>query len=344
MKRAIYSTLLLIFLNLMLQAQNITGSWEGIMIDEYFKMNVVQSKNELCGYTYDVVLDSRKSHCKSYFLGQYNKSSKMWVITGTHFIENSGDHVLMTIRLWRVGNTEKNILRGNVSTSSAFTDLFGLETGDNFWLRKVSNIPEKLPGNSPTCFNVNPEPTLKKEPFKSVTKSHLKKDIPKKPLNKPLVKLDSAKLIIDNKNPVSSIESADYNDSDSELISEMNTRKKNTVSTLKVDDKNIQIKLYDNGSIDNDTVSIFFNGKLLKYKQRLTEEPIVLNIKIEDTAKINELIMFADNLGSIAPNTALIVVTAGKKRFEIHSSSNLNENAVLLIEYDHDKKRIKSIQ
>jgi len=313
------------------------------MIDEYFKMNIVQSQNELCGYTYDVVLDNRKSHCKSYFVGQYIKSSKMWVITGTHFIENSGDHVLMTIRLWRVGNTENNILRGNVSTSSAFTDLFGLETGDNFWLRKISKIPEKLPGNSPTCFSINPETTLKNEPIKSVTKPQLKKEIPKKSLNIPPVKSDSAKLITANKIPDSLIKPAVNNDYDSDLISEMNSRKKNTVSTLIVDDKNIQIKLYDNGSIDNDTISIFFNGKLLKNKQRLTEEPIVLNIKIEDTAKINELIMFADNLGSIAPNTALVVVTSGKKRFEIHSSSNLNENAVLLIEYNQDKKQIKSI-
>jgi hypothetical protein len=43
--------------------------------------------------------------------------------------------------------------------------------------------------------------------------------------------------------------------------------------------------------------------------------------------------MFAENLGSIPPNTALIVVTAGTKRYELHSSASLEENAVMLFEY-----------
>jgi hypothetical protein len=43
--------------------------------------------------------------------------------------------------------------------------------------------------------------------------------------------------------------------------------------------------------------------------------------------------MFAENLGSIPPNTALIVVTAGNKRYELRSKASLEENAVLLFEY-----------
>jgi len=44
-------------------------------------------------------------------------------------------------------------------------------------------------------------------------------------------------------------------------------------------------------------------------------------------------VMFAHNLGSIAPNTATIVVKAGDKRYELHSSASLTENAVLVLEY-----------
>ena len=43
--------------------------------------------------------------------------------------------------------------------------------------------------------------------------------------------------------------------------------------------------------------------------------------------------MYAENLGSIPPNTALIVVTAGDKRYELRSKASLEENAVLVIEY-----------
>ena len=43
--------------------------------------------------------------------------------------------------------------------------------------------------------------------------------------------------------------------------------------------------------------------------------------------------MVAENLGSIPPNTALIVVYAGNKRYELFSSASLEENAVLVFEY-----------
>ncbi len=39
--------------------------------------------------------------------------------------------------------------------------------------------------------------------------------------------------------------------------------------------------------------------------------------------------MFADNLGSIPPNTALMIITDGKKRHEVRISSNLQQNGVL---------------
>ena len=35
--------------------------------------------------------------------------------------------------------------------------------------------------------------------------------------------------------------------------------------------------------------------------------------------------MFADNLGSIPPNTALMIVNDGKKRYEIRLTSNLRK-------------------
>ncbi|MBK6635388.1 MAG: hypothetical protein IPG38_14745 [Chitinophagaceae bacterium] len=47
----------------------------------------------------------------------------------------------------------------------------------------------------------------------------------------------------------------------------------------------------------------------------------------------HEIVLFAHNLGSIPPNTALIVVNAGDQRFELYSSASLTENAVLVFEY-----------
>ena len=97
--------------------------------------------------------------------------------------------------------------------------------------------------------------------------------------------------------------------------------------------RTINIKVYDNGIIDDDTVSIYFNNKLLVDKKRLSEKAIEFNIQLEDRADYQEITMYAENLGSIPPNTALMVVTAGDKRYELYASASMEENAVLRFEY-----------
>jgi len=125
--------------------------------------------------------------------------------------------------------------------------------------------------------------------------------------------------------------------SDRLLIQRMNARKQQTQSKLVFSVNRINLKVYDNGTIDDDTVSIFYNGRLLVSKQRLSEAAIELNIDLDEGKILHEFTMFAENLGSIPPNTALIVVTAGDKRYELRSKASLEENAVLLFEY----KKIK---
>ena len=43
----------------------------------------------------------------------------------------------------------------------------------------------------------------------------------------------------------------------------------------------------------------------------------------------NEIGMFAENLGTIPPNTALMVVTDGVNRYEVYMSSSLTQNSAV---------------
>lgn len=110
------------------------------------------------------------------------------------------------------------------------------------------------------------------------------------------------------------------------------SREKEVVTTLQLDTSNIRIDLYDNAEIDNDTVTIFLNNKLLLYKQRLTDKPLTLTLKAFPDMDY-ELLMYADNLGSIPPNTALMVVTAGRRRHELRLSASDKKNAVVRFRY-----------
>jgi hypothetical protein len=117
------------------------------------------------------------------------------------------------------------------------------------------------------------------------------------------------------------------------IPAQMAKRKNSEEGHIIVNTKKITLNIYDNGIMDGDSVSIFFNGKLLMSHQLVSEKPIVLDLELDENLMKNEIILFAENLGSISPNTALIVVNSGDKRYELFSNADLGKNAVLLIEY-----------
>ena len=71
--------------------------------------------------------------------------------------------------------------------------------------------------------------------------------------------------------------------------------------------------------------------KLIAFNRILSTRAVHFTVALDTTRAVNEITMFADNLGSIPPNTALMVVTDGKKRYEIPMASNLDKNATLKI-------------
>jgi len=315
-------------------AQDLTGIWEGLMKDEYIKINIIQNNDQICGYTYDIVLKNKASHCKAYFKGNYDKGTKIWTLKGTRFIENKGNHVLMIVKLWKVPQAGDEILRATVLIQDVFSNFFDPTATEFFWLRRISTKTKNPAIGMPVCDEVVKEkPLTPKKPIITTPEKKapviIKKDsiktnptpIESKPIK---VKTDSVEI----KKPI-----AVYL-KDEPLTSKMNKRNQIKLSTLKINSRHVQIKMYDNGTIDNDSVSVFYNGNLLKKHVRLTEEPIILELDLDENTNSHEITLYAENMGSFPPNTALIVVTCGKKRYELHSSTNFNDNNVLKLEYE----------
>lgn len=110
-------------------------------------------------------------------------------------------------------------------------------------------------------------------------------------------------------------------------------RENNLVKTIQTDESFIQIDLYDNGTIDHDSVSVFHNNVQVIKKGGLGYTPITLKVKMSKEDPRHEFIMVAENMGEIPPNTALMVITAGKKRYEVFLTSTEEKNAKVIIEY-----------
>ncbi len=112
----------------------------------------------------------------------------------------------------------------------------------------------------------------------------------------------------------------------------LSPRIKEVVRAMTVESPQVKIQLYDNGEIDNDTITVFINNTLLIYRQRLTEKPLTIDFNAKPDIDY-ELVMYADNLGTIPPNTALMVVTAGRKKFEVFLSSSEQKSATVRFVY-----------
>ena len=56
----------------------------------------------------------------------------------------------------------------------------------------------------------------------------------------------------------------------------------------------------------------------------------------EDNSE-HELVMVADNLGRIPPNTSLMIVEAGEKRYDVRITSTEQKNAVIRFKYQKPK-------
>jgi hypothetical protein len=113
----------------------------------------------------------------------------------------------------------------------------------------------------------------------------------------------------------------------------LRTRTNSLLKTLTLNHNNVEIRIYDDGAIDNDTVSVYYDNKLIISKARLTDQAITTHINVEPSDHPHQLVMVAENLGDIPPNTSLLVVVDGDKKYEERIISTEQKNVVVELIY-----------
>ncbi len=113
---------------------------------------------------------------------------------------------------------------------------------------------------------------------------------------------------------------------------EIAKRSLETIRTVEIARDSLVFSLYDNGAVDGDTVSVLLNGKVIMPRvgllERATNKTIYLTPDMGDSISV---IMYAENLGSIPPNTGLLVIREGEKIYEIRFSGDLNKNSKIIL-------------
>jgi hypothetical protein len=95
----------------------------------------------------------------------------------------------------------------------------------------------------------------------------------------------------------------------------------------------LQLSFYDNGTIDGDTVTISLNGKILTEKLGLKASAFKITIPTGSikTGDSLLLVMQAESLGLIPPNTGLLIIQDGSTRHEIRFEGDLQKSSAVLL-------------
>ncbi len=106
-------------------------------------------------------------------------------------------------------------------------------------------------------------------------------------------------------------------------------RKKEQATELLLTADSISISFYDNAEIDGDTISIYLNNVLIHQNIGLLAKPFTIKLASKDLQAENELVMVAENLGSIPPNTALLIAYMNGVRYEARLKSTEETSAMI---------------
>lgn len=113
------------------------------------------------------------------------------------------------------------------------------------------------------------------------------------------------------------------------IVEKFIERKKVLTTELPLEGDTIEIHFYDNAEIDGDSISLFMNNKLVFEHVRLSDKPYVVKFAVSMLSEANELVMVAENLGAIPPNTSYMIAYVNKQRYTANLESTENSSAMI---------------
>lgn len=332
-------------------AQNITGIWRGYFITESFsqykfELQIKQNGSAVSGVSYSYL--STIFYGKATLTGIFNKTGQNALIKEIRTVElkmNDTSSLACIMKcIFQYEKSGKEEFLEGTFTSKFEKDGLGAKKGGNcgggkVYLRKVTTsdfyiepfLRNKV--NELTKPVIVNQPPSKKAPVTKVpvAKKPVQKPI-EKPLNPPITKVDTIEKTI----PTPPIIKNKVPDVPTPYV--IKSRSNELVKVLTVTDPDVTIKIYDNGEIDGDSISVYLDNKLVLSNKMLTASPLILKLKMDDINNEHELTMVAENLGTIPPNTSIMIVEAGEQRFEVRITSTEQKNAVVRFRYQKPNK------
>lgn len=307
-----------------LNAQMITGVWHGKINRQKVELKIVQKGDSLTGtsYYYQSPTNYRRYSIKGYFDGLNNEAvwwdekliessnSGMTISSpGRIALQSRADFncpggAVMKLDGETASKEDEEKSKGEVHLDKIISPIFGDEwnfvidnyttgTNDPYLIDSVGMIarqPETTPIVVPVVAKA-PEPAPK-----PIAETIQPKPIPARPLT---------------------------------IEQKFALREKIPALEIPIAGDSITLNFYDNAEIDGDSITLFLNNKLIFQHIYLTDKAYTVVIPVNELQETNELVMVAENLGSIPPNTSFMVAYVAGQRYEARLESTEGSSAMI---------------
>jgi hypothetical protein len=314
-------------------AQPITGVWKGKIGRQRAEVKIIQKGDSLTGtsYYYDGASNYRRYSIKGYF-DQSNNSVVWWDDalledkTGRLSLSAPGASPMLSSADFNCPGGGEMLLDGKTNPQKKASDEApvhlkkseGYPQFKDAWDYVIDNFT--LGTNDPDIIdsigNLAVRPAPKKE----------EKRVPEAP---PVAKTKKPGMVTIPPIPAPVAKQEPVPTKPIPIEEKFTVRKKVFTTEIPLEGDSIELRFYDNAEIDGDSISLFLNDQLLFQHIRLAASAYTIKLPVSALNDNNELVMVAENLGSIPPNTSYMVAVMGDKRYEARLASTENSSALI---------------
>jgi hypothetical protein len=329
----------LLLFPVILNAQMITGAWKGKINRQKVEVKIIQTGDSLTGtsYYYESAGNYRRYSIKGYF--DPNTNSAVWwddrlleEKSGRISISIPGKIPMLSRADFNCPGGGKMMLDGKTGkketafdpTGEVHLDKIGNPEFEDEWDFVINNYT--VGANDPefidSISNIAGNTVIEDEVVRTVIEEKPVITSPptaKKTETPPAVQQEEAKPVIVSDEPVKV----------PTIEEKFVSRKKILVKEIPLTGDSVELRFYDNAEIDGDSISLFLNEHLLFQHIRLTGNAYSIKLATSELNETNELIMVAENLGSIPPNTSYMLAIVGDRRYEAYLASTEGSSAMI---------------
>lgn len=315
-----------------LSAQMITGVWTGKINRQKTEIKIIQTGDSLTGtsYYYESPNNYRRYSIRGYF--DPNANSAVWwddqlleEKSGRFSISTPGKIPMLSRADFNCPGGSKMMLDGKVSkkenesepTGEVHLNKTGNPSFDDEWDFVIENYT--VGANDPEFI----------DSIANLVHRPLNTEKPENPIQpeRPIAISVPVTQKTETDPPIKTVISEPIKSATIE--EKFVSRKKVLIKEIPLTGDSLELRFYDNAEIDGDSISLFLNDKLLFQHIRLSGSAYIIRLANNDLNETNELIMVAENLGAIPPNTSYMVAIVGEQRYDAYLASNEGSSAMI---------------